>query len=238
LRVFHGGSFIASSGYTTYDANELDEEIASPETSSSHHTDIGTATVARDQGVSAWGGSSIRVTFDAATSGVGIDSAYYPAVSSSTDYIAAVAFLGDPGDTYTLRLAWLDSGKSLISNSDATAVVGSFSTWTVITKTATSPGTAAYLDIQLLSTGSGTEGWVDCWMLSQCQTVDQWFHPATQPLVIDFSAAPTSGDRVQVAAGESYSNCRCRLMSGSVGGPMVLDGHQYPGTLRAIEDVL
>jgi len=140
--------------------------------------------------------------------------------------------------TYTLRvdIQWYQADRStLISTTIGTPVAMSGSRWTQATVTGTAPALAAYARVVAVRPAvSAAFIFIDCLGLHPGDWVD-WFLPSVAPGLIEFAAAPTTG-QVITAAAQGYRLLRCRLVDDGIGWDLLATANVRLKTIELVED--
>jgi len=220
-----------------FNANMLTDNMASFGTSVTGWDAWGTCSIARHTGISLDGVASCEVNPTLTQGDVGIqtNSSYRTSVSISTEYTVVVSIRG--AGTFKIGTLFYDSVPAAIGTRSWTSGdTCTADSWTQLSKTVTSDGTADSLEITINRTTSSAENYyIDCVGLVNGDLV-RWFLPSTSPNVIKFQSAPAEHARI-TATGTGNRLIRGRLQQSSVDWSHVGPGNARVGRLEFVEDI-
>jgi hypothetical protein len=225
------GGVPQTSGYVKWlKSNYLSDDDSNAVSSIGSIQALGSCNIFRETIFAADGVACFKVvpTVAATNMGYQLDEADSPDLSefdSGSDQLTFVGSVLGSG-TFAIRTRFYDSLHAPLNAATSTAgTTGDPAEFTQITKTETAPANTKYVTFEILRTDSSdTTFWVACAGILPGD-LERWFLPSVCPQCIEFSSAPTTGQRL------SFSGTGQWLVRGIYANPTAIWKLYYDGDL-------
>lgn len=238
VTVLNAGAPVTS-GYTVHAvANVLtDNQHSAASSISDLEASDANCTIARETAIAPVGTTSVKVTPVSSVGNIGFQQVdWYPVAATVTELTAIISFLG--AGTFQAVIMWFDEFFGWLSSSSAN-VTGDTSAWVTQSVTATAPASAVYAKIQAFRTTTSANVWYAGALALNRGDYDRSHLPSRAPGLVEFTAAPTDGNRIEAHA-TGYKLAHCMVDPRAIGATGLTGrspGNVWPGAIPITEQL-